>query len=81
MTERNSDKINPLIIANKSTTGESQQEPIGFVVICNEEGMPVLHEIPDHRTPNNAELFHINWFLAGSIVGRVLVEPEDKNSA
>lgn len=77
MTERNGDKINPLTITEATTAEESQQDPIGFVVICNEEGMPVLHAIPDHRTPNNAELFNINWFLAGSIVGGIITEPDD----
>jgi len=76
MTERASDKINPLSISDASTAEEAKEDPIGFVVICNEAGMPVLHEIPDHRTPNNAELFNINWFLAGSIIGGAITEPE-----
>jgi len=72
MTDAEKTKINPLSIADK--TEEEEEKPIGFVVICNETGVPSLHEIPDHRTPNNQELFHINWFLTGSIVAASLDE-------
>jgi len=82
MTERNTEKINPLSIADNSNSKDNEddlneEDPIGFVVICNEHGLPKLHEIPDHRTPNNKELFHINWFLIGSLIGESVTEQED----
>ena len=77
MTEKTADKINPLSIADKTASEDTKDVPIGFVVICNDNGLPTLHEIPDHRTPTDRELFHINWFLTGSLIGGILSEPEE----
>ena len=77
MTEKTADKINPLSIADKTASEDTKDVPIGFVVICDEGGMPTLHQIPDHRSPNDRELFHINWFLTGSLIGGILSEPKD----
>lgn len=79
MTENEKSKINPLTIADKPPADDVEPDPIGFVVICSKDGIPALHEIPDHRTPNNRELFHINWFLTGSIVAGSLDDSEDSD--
>ena len=77
MTGQTIEKINPLTIAENSTPDDHEEDSVGFAVICNEQGIPILHEIPDHRTPTSTELFNINWFLAGSIVGGIITEPDD----
>ena len=69
------EKMDPLSIANNGD-GEDQM-PVGFAIICNDNGLPVLHEIPDHRSPDRNELFNINWFLIGNIVGNAVTESDD----
>ena len=69
------EKINPLSIADNKEEEESR--PVGFAIICDENGLPVLHEIPDHRSPDRSELFNINWFLVGNLVSGTITEPND----